>query len=71
MGPDEPKVGLETPNNNTNMNLFNCATRVTVGDGMMKDFWSSSWLNGMDPKVVASKIFGISKRTKDGFPTPS
>jgi hypothetical protein len=60
--PDKPWVGLETPNDETDMELFNAVTRVTVGDGMRASFRSSSWLNGTPPKVIAPKLFVVSKR---------
>ena len=62
--PDKPWVGLETPNDDTDRDLFNAATIVTVGDGRTASFWSSSWLNGTTPKSIAPKIFEASKKKK-------
>ena len=59
---DKPWVGLETPNDKTDRDLFNAATSVTIGDGMVARFWSSSWLNGISPKALASKVFEASKK---------
>jgi hypothetical protein len=39
-------LGLDTPNNNTERDLFNAATWVTLEDGLKASFWSSSWLHG-------------------------
>ena len=60
--PDKPWVGLETPNNAADKELFNAATEVTIGDGMTAHFWTSSWLNGMAPMSIAPKIFEASKK---------
>jgi hypothetical protein len=60
--PEKPWVGSETPNDASDLDLFNAATRVTIGNGAKASFWSSSWLNGAPPKDVAPLIFKVSKR---------
>jgi hypothetical protein len=44
--PEKPWVGSETPNDASDLDLFNAATRVTIGNGAKASFWSSSWLHG-------------------------
>jgi hypothetical protein len=60
--PEKPWVGSETPNDATDRDLFNAATRVTIGDGSKASFWSSSWLDGTPPKIIAPLIFTASQR---------
>ena len=60
--PDKPWIGLETPNDEKDRPLFHAATKVTIGDGTRASFWSSSWLDGTSPKLLAPKIFEASKR---------
>ena len=55
-------MGSETPNDASDLDLFNAATRVTIGNGAKASFWSSSWLNGTPPKDLAPLIFKASKR---------
>jgi hypothetical protein len=44
--PEKPWVGSETPNDASDLDLFNAATCVTIGNGAKASFWSSSWLHG-------------------------
>jgi mannosylglycoprotein endo-beta-mannosidase len=60
--PDKPWVGTETPNGAADRDLFNAATRVTIGNGAKASFWSSSWLHGAPPKDLAPLVFKASKR---------
>jgi hypothetical protein len=60
--PDKPWVGTETPNDAADLDLFNAATRVTIGNGVKASFWSSSWLHGTPPKDLALLIFKASRR---------
>ncbi|XP_071681840.1 uncharacterized protein [Lolium perenne] len=60
--PDKPWVGTETPNDAADLELFNAATRVTIGNGAKASFWSSSWLHGTPPKDLAPLIFKVSRR---------
>ncbi|KAK1642062.1 hypothetical protein QYE76_059867 [Lolium multiflorum] len=60
--PDRQWVGLETPNDEMDMNLFNAATKISIGDGRKACFWSSSWLSGSSPRDIAPKIFEVSKK---------
>ena len=59
---DKPWIGLQTPNDAADRDLFNVATRITIGDGRMASFWSSPWLDGSSPKFLAPAIFLSSKR---------
>lgn len=62
VAPNKSWVGLETPNDQQDRDLFNAATKVTIGNGKKASFWSSSWLNGFAPKSLAPLIFAVSKR---------
>ncbi|XP_071680370.1 uncharacterized protein [Lolium perenne] len=62
MAPDKPWVGSETPNDVADLDLFDAATRVTIGNGAKASFWSSSWLHGTPPKDLAPLIFKASRR---------
>ena len=62
--PDEPWVCLETPNDQADRDLFNVATKVTIGNGLTTSFWTSSWMNGVSPKSIAPWIFEVSKHKK-------
>ncbi|KAI4981082.1 hypothetical protein ZWY2020_021567 [Hordeum vulgare] len=57
-------VGLETPCNDDDMELFFAATTITIGDGLAAPFWHSPWLNGQNTKDIASSIFACSRLTK-------
>ncbi|KAK1610430.1 hypothetical protein QYE76_034103 [Lolium multiflorum] len=59
---EKPWVGSETPIDASDLDLFNAATLVTIGDGAKASFWSSSWLNGTPPKDLAPLIYVASKR---------
>jgi hypothetical protein len=48
--PNKPWVGSETPNDASDLDLFNAATRVTIRNGAKASFWSSSLLHGAPPK---------------------
>jgi hypothetical protein len=61
-GAKKPWVGTETPNDATDRELFNVATRVTIGDGSKASFWSSSWLDDTAAKILAPLIFKASRR---------
>jgi hypothetical protein len=57
---EKPWVGSETPNDASNIGLFNAATRVTIGDGAKASFWPSSWFNRIPPKDLAPLILKAS-----------
>jgi len=46
----------------TDRQLFNAATKITLGDGVKALFWHSAWLDGASPKDIAPAIFSASKR---------
>ena len=60
--PDKPWVGLGTPCDDNDRNIFVAATKVQVGDGTRAKFWESPWLDGIRPKDIASKIYDLSKK---------
>jgi hypothetical protein len=55
---------LDVPCDKANRDLFHASTIVTIGDGRTALFWSSSWINGTAPKVIASLLYEKSKRKK-------
>ena len=59
---DKPWVGTETPNDDVDRNLFNVATKVTLGDGEKASFWGSSWLDGIPPRAIAPDLYEVSRR---------
>jgi len=38
--------------------------QITIGNGKKTSFWSSRWINGLQPKDVASNLFNLSKFKK-------
>jgi hypothetical protein len=52
------------PCNSKDRDLFVTTTTVTVGNGEKATFWYSAWLQGMRPKDIAPKIYGIAKKKK-------
>jgi hypothetical protein len=51
--PDRPWVGMENPCNKDDMELFYALTSVTIGNGTKASFWEDSWVDGINPKVLA------------------
>ncbi|RLN17873.1 hypothetical protein C2845_PM02G15410 [Panicum miliaceum] len=46
-------MGTEVPGSLTDRQLFNAATKITIGDGATAQFWHLAWLQGgMSPKDV-------------------
>jgi hypothetical protein len=62
--PEKPWCNTELPIDSIDEALFTVATRVTVQDGCMERFWSSSWLNGNSPVALFPSLFMHSKRKK-------
>jgi hypothetical protein len=60
--PAKPWLGLGTPCDEDDRNLFAAATTVKVGNGNKACFWKSSWLDGLRPMDIAPSIFKITKR---------
>jgi hypothetical protein len=60
----KPWVGLGNPCNEHGHDIFEAATKVTIGNGKRALFWELSWLDGMRPKDIAPLIFDISKKKK-------
>ena len=53
---------MDVPCDETDWQLFNAATKITLGDGANALFWHSAWLDGASPKDIAPAIFSASKR---------
>ena len=58
----KPWVGLGTPCDEADRDLFAACTTVKIGDGSKALFWKSPWLDGLRPMDIAPRIFDISKR---------
>jgi hypothetical protein len=48
---------MDVPYDETDRQLFNAATKITLGDGAKALFWHSAWLDGASPKDIAPSIF--------------
>ena len=59
---NKPWVGMDVPCDETDRQLFNAATKVTLGNGAKALFWHSAWLDGASPKDIAPDIFLASKK---------
>ncbi len=62
--PSKPWVGLETPCDGVDRDLFAASTKITVGDGNTTRFWDSAWINGQRPKDLMPLVYEISKNRK-------
>jgi hypothetical protein len=62
--PERAWIGLGTPCDDEDMDLFYKATSITIGDGKTAKFWHAPWLGGAKPKDIAPSIFNISRLTK-------
>jgi hypothetical protein len=60
--PARPWVGLDTPCDSTDRDLFNASTIVTAGKGDKASFWHSNWVNGQAPKYITPALFQKAKR---------
>ena len=58
----KPWVGLGTPCDEADRDLFVACTTVKIGDGSKALFWKSPWLDGLRPMDIAPRIFDTSKR---------
>lgn len=62
--PTKPWVGLDTPCDEIDRDLFAASTEITVGDGNTARFWSSAWIDGRRPKDLMPLVYAISKNRK-------
>jgi hypothetical protein len=62
--PDRPWVGTPLPCDATDRQLFAVATEITLGNGMLADFWSDRWLQGRAPREIAPSLFKIASRKR-------
>jgi hypothetical protein len=53
---------LELPCDSKDKELFAASTVVTIGNGKFASFWTSSWIGGRAPKIVAPTLFRKAKR---------
>jgi len=54
--------GLDLPCDNRDRDLFAALTMVSIDDGKMAQFWSSSWANGRTLNSMAPTLFKKAKR---------
>jgi hypothetical protein len=62
--PTKPWVGLDTPCDGLDKDLFAAATKVTVGDGNTARFWDAAWIDGQRPKDLMPLFYAISKNRR-------
>jgi hypothetical protein len=62
--PSKLWVGMCTPCDEVDMELFYASTTISIGNGEIAPFWDSSWLNGKKPKDIAPLIYEASTRKK-------
>ena len=55
---------MELPIDETDEALFAAATKVTVRNGIIAKFWTSSWLNGFAPAAMFPALYIHCKRKK-------
>jgi hypothetical protein len=55
---------LDLPCDDRDRELFAASTVVTIGNGKMAKFWTSSWLDGNTPRNLAPSLFKKAKRKK-------
>lgn len=54
---DKAWIGLQSPCDKIDEELFNASTVVNVGNGRTTSFWKSSWIHGQAPKNIAPILF--------------
>lgn len=62
--PSKLWVGLETPCDGVDRDLFAASSKITVGDGNTTRFWDSAWINDQRPKDLMPLVYEISKNRK-------
>ena len=60
--PQKLWVGMGTPCDSVDMDLFYASTTITIGNGCIAPFWDSPWLNGRRPRDISPLIFEASSR---------
>ena len=50
---DRPWVGMDTPCDQSDKDLFAACTTISIGNGEIANFWSDQWLNGQAPRQLA------------------
>jgi hypothetical protein len=59
---ERPWKDLQIPVDSEDMQLFNAATKVELGNGRKAVFWTSRWLQGDAPAVLYPALYKHSKR---------
>ena len=54
---DRPWKGTPTPCDSSDMQLFKCCTKISIGDGSRALFWIDRWMDGVAPREVAPQLF--------------
>jgi hypothetical protein len=54
---DKTWIGLQSPCDKIDEELFNASTVVNVGNGRTASFWKSNWIHGQAPKNIAPILF--------------
>lgn len=62
--PDKPWIGMPTPCDEQDNELFAASTSVTIGDGRKALFWESPWACSSTLKAVAPNLFRHARKKK-------
>ena len=60
--PPRPWVGMETPCDAQDLELFAACTKVTIGNGATASFWSSNWIGSAPLGQRYPSLFKVSRR---------
>ncbi|PNT61224.1 hypothetical protein BRADI_5g12293v3 [Brachypodium distachyon] len=60
--PTRPWVGMPTPCDDQERDLFAAITVVSIGDGLTASFWDSNWIGGAPLRISFPLLFACSHR---------
>jgi hypothetical protein len=62
--PDKPWIGMPTPCDEQDAELFAASTTVTIGDNRKALFWESPWVSSSPLKTMAPNLYRHARRKK-------
>lgn len=62
--PDKPWIGMPTPCDEQDAELFAASTTVTIRDGRKALFWESPWVSSSPLKTMAPNLYRHARRKK-------
>lgn len=62
--PDKPWIGMPTPCDEQDAELFAASTTVTIGDSRKALFWESPWVSSSPLKTMAPNLYRHARRKK-------